>query len=145
MAQSGERTILQQFSFDIVYRPASQMVVPDALSKCRVALKDTAPSPDEEDVNFPYATEQQRVISLPSGHNISEIFQNLHTDSDSDTYAVCQNMQVVHPIELCDDGYDGDTDDLAEDILKRRKRRTSKMLSQVIVVLIVTRNLMFLL
>lgn len=51
--------IIQQFDVEIQYKPASQMVVPDALSRCHPSpnLPVLEASPDEEDPYFPSVEE----------------------------------------------------------------------------------------
>lgn len=54
--------ILQQFDFDIVYKPASQMVVPDVLSRNPVYPEHLESSPAEDDDFFPYVSEPVKAI-----------------------------------------------------------------------------------
>ena len=45
--------LLQQFNFEIQYKPAREMVVPDCLSRIQIAPDKATDSPDEEDPFFP--------------------------------------------------------------------------------------------
>ena len=60
-------TVLQQFNFDIKYKPAAQMQVPDALSRVENApLLDSnaEESLNENDPYFPYESEEVGKISF---------------------------------------------------------------------------------
>ena len=87
--------ILQQFDFDVLYKPAAQMVVPDALSRNIVYPEFMESSPEEEDPYFPYVEEkptQIRVFTpdqavekfLPEA-NLVQIPQYQHRLYDADT------------------------------------------------------------
>ncbi|KAL5017800.1 hypothetical protein ScPMuIL_003522 [Solemya velum] len=111
--------ILQQFSFDLEYKPASQMTVADALSRCSPPGQDVS-SPNEDDPFFPYVPETTGDISLPTGQNIADLLKR--SDSDSDTFPV-QCIQVC-PLSVEDDqGYDGDTDDIRDNLLVCRQKK----------------------
>ncbi|CAG2212900.1 unnamed protein product [Mytilus edulis] len=47
-------SILQQFSFEIVYKKADDMQVPDALSRCENSKAEVVESPVEDDPFFPF-------------------------------------------------------------------------------------------
>ena len=49
-------SILQQFSFEIVYKKAEDMQVPDALYRCENVKADVVESPVEDDPFFPYVS-----------------------------------------------------------------------------------------
>lgn len=57
-------SILQQFDFDILYKPAAQMAVPDAFSRYPSFEDTLISSPDETDIHFPYVPEKQTCINL---------------------------------------------------------------------------------
>ena len=81
-------SILQQYNFDIKYKPASQMLVPDALSRCtETNVNDGNTSPDEMDPFFPYVTEHTGNINLPEGVKLQNVLG--HTGFDS-VNAVCK-------------------------------------------------------
>ena len=65
--------ILQQYNFEIQYKPASQMQAPDALSRCKEDNVDGNTSPDETDPYFPYVTEEVGDIRLPEGLPLSDL------------------------------------------------------------------------
>ena len=67
--------ILQEFNFEINYKSAAQMVVPDSLSRCRPAKNtDSAESsPDENDPYFPYVNEEIGKITFPDGTCLQEV------------------------------------------------------------------------
>ena len=56
--------ILQQFDFDIVYKLAAQMVVPDALSRNIQYPEFMDSSLEEEDPYFPYVEEKSTQIRV---------------------------------------------------------------------------------
>ena len=66
--------ILQQFNFDIQYKPAEQMQVPDSLSRCEVGSANPVESPVEEDPYFPFVPDNTGNIVLPDGQNFSNLF-----------------------------------------------------------------------
>lgn len=52
-------TLLQQFNFEVRYKPGSKMQVADALSRCTInTLCDEGESPQENDPYFPYENEE---------------------------------------------------------------------------------------
>ena len=85
--------ILQEFDFEIRYKPADQMVVPDALSRCQQNSQIAAePSPDESDPCFPYVKETHTGIKLPNGSSLGERLYN--SDKDQNIYV---NHVMVNP------------------------------------------------
>ena len=91
--------ILQEFTFDIVYKPAKDMCVADALSRVVQPCDETFDSPDVEDYFFPYVAEKSGQINFPDGT----------------PFRLNSNESEVNHIQLAlpdiDDGYDADTDD----------------------------------
>ncbi|GFO29703.1 retrovirus-related pol polyprotein from transposon [Plakobranchus ocellatus] len=85
-------TILQQFDFEIVYKPAVEMSVPDALSRCapQNQPEHEKDSPSEHDPHFPYVHEKPSVINLPTGQTLSDVLNV----SDSDVNNVIPNGQL---------------------------------------------------
>ena len=71
--------ILQQFDFDLQYKPAEEMQVADVLSRCHwntpQNLRDQVVSPDEDDPYFPYVTEKTGQIKLPSGKTLADLLK----------------------------------------------------------------------
>ena len=57
--------ILQQYNFEIRYKPAAQMHVPDALSRCiKSDFSGGDSSPAEDDIYFPYVEEKMGKIDI---------------------------------------------------------------------------------
>jgi hypothetical protein len=100
--------ILQQFNFDLQYKPAEQMQVADALFRNHWDIPrdkyDQVVSPEENDPFFPYVTENTANIKLPTGQNLVDLLHN----SDSDRVYECSVVQIQDP------EYDADTDDVIE-------------------------------
>ncbi|GFO36188.1 retrovirus-related pol polyprotein from transposon 17.6 [Plakobranchus ocellatus] len=84
-------TILQQFDFQIVYKPAAEMSVPDALSRCapQNQPEHEIDSPSEHDPHFPYVHEKPSVINLPTGQTLRDVLNV----SDSDVNNLIPNGQ----------------------------------------------------
>ncbi|KAK3096448.1 hypothetical protein FSP39_000262 [Pinctada imbricata] len=91
--------ILQEFTFDIVYKPAKYMCVADALSRDVQESNESFDSPDVEDYFFPYIPEKSGQITFPDGTPFCL------PSKDSEV----NHIQLAQP-DL-DDGYDADTDD----------------------------------
>ena len=66
--------ILQEFNFDIVYKPAKDMVVADALSRNIQDGEDKFDSPDVDDAFVPYIAENSGCINLPNGQQLSMVW-----------------------------------------------------------------------
>ncbi|CAG2218638.1 unnamed protein product [Mytilus edulis] len=98
-------SILQQFNFEIVYKKAEQMEVPDALSRCENHHAEVVESPVEDDPYFPFVPDKIGHITLPNGQNFANLFQN--------------NLEAVQAIHVSTeehksehyDPYDADTDE----------------------------------
>jgi hypothetical protein len=60
-------SIRQQFQFEIVYKKAEDMQVPDALSRCKNVKTDVVESPVEDDPYFPYVPDKVEQVILPNG------------------------------------------------------------------------------
>ena len=75
--------ILQSFDVEIQYKPAAQMVVQDALSRCHPNPKSGEPvsSPDDESPIFPYIEEKTTGVTLPGGVNLHDL---LHPSANDD-------------------------------------------------------------
>lgn len=73
--------ILQQFNFEICYKPAAQMQVADTLSRSPQPSNDFN-SPDEDDPYFPYLKDNTGNIVVPNGHFLHGL---LADDSDQQT------------------------------------------------------------
>lgn len=91
--------LLQRYDFSIEYKPAAQMVVPDALSRNSNFQSVIEASLDEDDPFFPYVSEPQTSITLPNGQCLKSLLsQDL----------VCSNFVNVENV------YDADTEDNLE-------------------------------
>ena len=109
---------LMQFNFDIFYKPASQMVVPDALSRCHpnLAGDNSVSSPEENDPFFPYVTEQVGNIHLPGGINIQSLLGQTQEEGLQVNHAVQDHIpSISSQIDNCfplqhNDDYDADDD-----------------------------------
>ena len=108
-------SILQQFDLTIEYRPAEEMVVPDALSRCHAAPKSEleVESPNDSDPFFPYITEKATVVKFPDGRTLDDLIRANHSDDDSNHCV--NNVSSINlsnrfsPLgDLCDD-YDADS------------------------------------
>ncbi|CAG2217767.1 unnamed protein product [Mytilus edulis] len=114
--------ILQQFNFDLQYKPAEQMQVADALSRCTRKNDEPVISPDEDDPFFPYVTERTGQIKLPSGRNLADFLHNSETES-----ATVINVNNVNNIDIFSECvYDADTDDVLETPNKKKKTKLNK-------------------
>ncbi|CAC5407147.1 unnamed protein product [Mytilus coruscus] len=109
--------VLQQFSFVIEYKPAEQMQVADALSRCENPHSLQAESPTEEDPYFPYITDKVGEIELPGGQNFAELFRPQKSTSndmsDNDIVHTGKEIPIVQVIfyDKNQDPYDADTDE----------------------------------
>lgn len=91
-------TILQNFSFDIVYKPASDMCVPDALSRCPPeAYGNEVDSPVENDPHFPYVSEPPTHINLPTGQRLEDLLKA--TSSDDENLGTDEFLPVVQAVQ----------------------------------------------
>lgn len=80
--------ILQQYNFEIRYKPAAQMQVPDALSRCMKSdASDGMSSPEEADPYFPYITEQTGQIDIIDEQQPNISVNHIDTFTDLGGYA----------------------------------------------------------
>ena len=122
--------ILQQFNFELHYKPAEQMQVPDALSRCHWENPqqkcEQVVSPDEDDPFFPYVSEMTGQIKLPSGKNLANFLKQ--SDSDETLNINCVQLSSQEP------EYDADTDEIDSATLRKKKSKSkissSKLQSQ---------------
>ena len=79
--------ILQEFYFDILYKPAKEMSIPDALSRDLPVNSDTNfDSPDQEDLFFPYINEESGNIHFQGGQRLTQgMLNTLPINSSSRT------------------------------------------------------------
>ena len=104
-------SILQQFDFDILYKPASQMTVPDSLSRYPHFEDILLSSPEEDDTHFPYTAEKPTSIKLVSADK-----QILHTIPQVNHMTTMSHVQD-------NEVYDADTED---NIIIPSKRYTNR-------------------
>ena len=90
--------ILQQFDFDITYKPARQVAVPDALSRREPFQEILLSSPEEDDPYFQYVPEKLTQIRIADSHGL--------------TFHPVNNVQVHRLLD--NDMYDADTEDNIE-------------------------------
>ncbi|VDI21011.1 Hypothetical predicted protein [Mytilus galloprovincialis] len=120
--------ILQQFTFEIQYKPAEQMKVADALSRCENPQNIPIESPAEDDPFFPLVTENTGEIRLPGGVKFVDLFE-----SNDNTDVVVQAIDIVadkhidlYSVETdehnsLNDPYDADTDESDSYVHNRKK------------------------
>ena len=87
-------TLLQSFNFEIRYKKAEEMIVPDALSRASTQPDPSFSSPDEKDPYFPYVPENTGHIALPEGSTLQEF---LSADK------VVQGVQLVNHMAMAQD------------------------------------------
>ncbi|CAG2206375.1 unnamed protein product [Mytilus edulis] len=121
--------ILQQFTFEIQYKPAEQMKVADALSRCENPENIPIESPAEDDPFFPLVTENTGEIRLPGGVKFVDLFE-----SNDNTDVVVQAIDMVadkhidlYNVETdehnsLNDPYDADTDESDSYVHNRKKK-----------------------
>ena len=102
--------ILQSFNFEIRYKKAEEMIVPDALSRASTQPDPSFPSPDEKDPYFPYAPESTGHITLPDGGTLHEF---LSADKVVQGVQLVNHMAMAHDSGIClqsDKDYDADSE-----------------------------------
>ena len=101
--------ILQEFNFEIQYKPAEQMIGPDSLSRCQPNAKSdpAGESPDETDPCFPYVPEHTGEITLPNGITLQELMKSTDKNVEVNYVLVSHNNDIVTHQES---DYDGDTE-----------------------------------
>ena len=92
--------ILQQYNFQIRYKPAAQMQAPDALSRCMKSdTTDCISSPDESDPYFPYVAEQTEIIDIiadnSSGEQIKQEMQLNHVSVIPNEMTLIQGIRRI--------------------------------------------------
>jgi hypothetical protein len=117
-------SLLQQFNFEIQYKPAGQIQLPDALSRCPEVAQVLSESPAEEDPFFPFIQENVGPINLPNGSNLSDLLCAKETVNDT---GEVKTVLAIVPVEdnSNSDPYDGDTEDTvdnSEGYGKRKKK-----------------------
>ena len=117
-------SILQQFSFEIVYKKAEDMQVPDALSRCENVKADVVESPVEDDPFFPYVSDKVGQVILPNGQNFSDLIASKFAD----VQAVNLNENTL--VSEKSYPYDTDTDEIGSDTSSRKTKRKVRLRSQ---------------
>jgi len=133
--------ILQQYNFEIQYKPAKDMQVPDALSRCTREANSSFESPEENDPYFPYEYENTGQIIVPGGKLLSSYLQNddISDEQDLQVNNICIPVSAsksTFPINNVPHknvdlhvgkDYDGDTEDIEEyAIFRKRKPHKTK-------------------
>ncbi|CAC5421039.1 unnamed protein product [Mytilus coruscus] len=91
--------ILQQYNFEIQYKPATEMQVLDALSRCTQETSTAFESPDENDPYFPYEPENTGQIIVPTGGiQLTTLFRDSDT-SDSKNLQL-NNICLPAPVPM---------------------------------------------
>ena len=101
--------ILQEFNFEISYKPAEAMVVCDSLSRAK-PIHSVESSPNENDPYFPYVPETVNEIRLPNGSSLQEIICTEQPPAQQSVNHVLIQPSSLHTLQDCDSAYDGDTD-----------------------------------
>ena len=104
--------ILQEFNFEISYKPAESMVVCDSLSRAKpVHSVDSAESsPNEEDPYFPFVPEPVNEILLPNGSSLQDMINTCPANQQQSVNHVLIPPTSVNSLLDNDPAYDGDTD-----------------------------------
>ena len=104
--------ILQEFNFEILYKPAETMIVCDSLSRVRpihfVDFEES--SPNENDPYFPYVPKPVHKICLFYGSSLQEIICTDQPPAQQSVNHVLIQPSSLHSLQDCDLAYDGDTD-----------------------------------
>ena len=118
--------ILQEFDFEIRYKPAEQMVVADVLSRCQQnSQKNAELSPDESDNCFPYVKETHRDIKLPNGTSLEERLHNREINQNIVVNHVVMKPRSNIPSHCgIESAYDADTED--DKSIRRDKSRVNR-------------------
>ena len=126
--------ILQSFNFEIRYKKAEEMIVPDALSRAHTQHDPSFSSPDEKDPYFPYVPENTGNITLPEGGTLQEF---LSSDKAVQGVQLVNHMALPYDSGIClhsDKDYDADSEIIDSQgrtkhrlIRKGRKSRKQEM------------------
>ncbi|CAC5409809.1 unnamed protein product [Mytilus coruscus] len=120
---------IPQYNFEIQYKPAREMEIPDALSRCTQEISNAFVSPDENDPFFPYEPENTGQIIIPGVIQLTTLLRDSDT-SDSKNLQL-NNICLPAPVPIQND-YDADTEDIDQHYIhvsKKRKPRKTIQLS----------------
>lgn len=136
--------ILQQYNFEIQYKPAREMQVPDALSRCTQETNNAFESPDEQDPYFPYEPENTGQIIVPGGIQLTTL---LHDSDTSDSknlqlnniclpapvpmYTVDNSVPRKNVLLQAQNEYDADTEDIDQQFARVAKKRKPRKTIQL--------------
>lgn len=121
-------SLLQQFNFDIEYKAASEMQLPDALSRCPEVAAQLSESPAEDDPYFPFVTESLGKITLPDGADLKDYIsseQNVEEQNSKQIVQIPISEPVAQAVQV-DHAYDADTDETPEITTDRNKQFTKQ-------------------
>ena len=106
--------ILQEFNFEILYKPTETMILCDSLSRAKPihSVDSEESSPNENDPYFPYVPEPVNKIRLPNGSSLQEIICTEQPPEQQSVNHVLIQPSFLHKLQdwSCDSAYDGDTD-----------------------------------
>ncbi|MCG8077951.1 MAG: DDE-type integrase/transposase/recombinase, partial [Candidatus Thiodiazotropha taylori] len=104
--------ILQEFNFEISYKPAESMVVCDSLSRAKPvhSLDSAESSPNENDPYFPYVPEPANKIFFPNGSTLQDIISTEQSNQQKSVNNVLIPPTSLHMQLDNDSAYEGDTD-----------------------------------
>jgi len=117
-------SILQQFSFEIVYKKEEDMQVQDALSRCENVKADVVESPVEVDAYFPYVPDKVGQVILPNGQHFADLIASKFIDAQA--FHLNENTLVSEK----SDPYDADTDELGSDTSSGKTKRKVRLRNQ---------------
>ena len=125
--------ILQQYNFDLRYKPARDMQVADALSRVpHNNISEGFVSPDMDDPYFPYKTENVGEIPVEGGQHFPKY---LHTDSSENEQInnilvdkiIKPNCDLLNPVKNQNmdltSNYDADTEEYEQYQIPNAKRK----------------------
>ncbi|CAC5356092.1 unnamed protein product [Mytilus coruscus] len=136
--------ILQQYNFEIQYKPAREIQVPDALSRCTQETGNAFESPDEKDPYFPYEPENTGQIIVPGGIQLTTLLRDSDTSDSKNLqlnniclpapvpmYTVVNSVPLKNVMLQAQNEYDADTEDIDQQYIhvskKRKPRKTIQL------------------
>ena len=102
--------ILQSFNFEIRYKTAEEMIVPDVFSRAHTQHDPSFSSPDEKDPYFPYVPENTGNKTVSGGGTLQEF---LSSDKAVQGVQLLNHMASPKKTGIClqsDSNYDADSE-----------------------------------